>query len=293
MSIASGTPRADVIRAVIWMSGSIVSFITMAISARAVSFDLDTFEIMTWRSIVGVAIMAAVLSYRRRWHDVTTHRFGLQMVRNVFHFTGQNLWFYAITVIPLAQVFALEFTSPLWVMVMSPLILGERLTTTRGIAAIIGFAGILIVARPGAGTLSLGLFCAAGAAIGFAGSAVFTRRLTRDITVFGILFWMTVTQTVFGLVCAGIDGDITLPSLVTAPWLVLIGCAGLLAHLCLTTALSLAPATVVMPVDFTRLPLAAILGALVYSEVLDPFVLLGAAVIFAGNYLNIWAETRA
>ncbi len=100
-------------------------------------------------------------------------------------------------------------------------------------------------------------------------------------------------QAVFGLVCAGYDGDITLPSASTAPWLILIGCAGLLAHFCLTTALSLAPATLVMPIDFARLPLAVVLGALAYGEGVDPFVVLGAVVIFGGNYLNIWSETRA
>jgi drug/metabolite transporter (DMT)-like permease len=112
------------------------------------------------------------------------------------------------------------------------------------------------------------------------------------VSVFCILFWLTVLQAIFGLICAGYDGDIALPSLASLPWVVLIGCAGLLAHLCLTTALSLAPATVVMPIDFARLPLAAIIGAMLYAEPLDPYVLLGAAVIFGGNYLNIWKETR-
>ena len=103
---------------------------------------------------------------------------------------------------------------------------------------------------------------------------------------------MTAMQAVMGLVCAGIDGDIALPDASTLPWLVLIGCAGLLAHFCLTTALSLAPATVVVPLDFARLPLIAVVGMLFYAEPLDGFVFLGALFIFGGNYLNIWTETR-
>ena len=103
---------------------------------------------------------------------------------------------------------------------------------------------------------------------------------------------MTLLQIGFGLACAGYDGDIALPSLTSAPWLVLIGCAGLLAHFCLTTALSLAPATLVTPVDFLRLPVIAIVGLLVYGEAVDVFVLVGAAVIFGANYLNLWRETR-
>ncbi|MDF1854141.1 DMT family transporter [Pseudooceanicola sp.] len=289
----SETSRLEAVRAITWMSGAIVSFSAMAIAGREVSFDLDTFEIMTWRSLVGIFIVGSVLTLRRRWQDVSLKNLPLHGLRNLFHFTGQNLWFYAISVIPLAQVFALEFTAPLWVLVASPLVLGERLTKVRALSALIGFVGILIVTRPGSAPLSAGLICAALAAIGFAGTALLTRRLTRSETIFGILFWLTVMQATFGLICAGFDGDIALPSAATAPWLLLIGCAGLLAHFCLTTALSLAPATLVMPVDFTRLPLIAIIGVLFYGESLDVFVLIGAAVIFAGNYLNIWHETRA
>ena len=293
MSVSSTIDRrGDTVRAVTWMSGAIVSFIAMAVAGRAVSLGFDTFEIMLYRSLTGVTIIAVVLSLRHRWGDVTTRNIGTQTVRNLCHFTGQNLWFYAITVIPLAQVFALEFSSPIWVMLLAPLVLGEKLTRVRGISALIGFVGVLIVARPGASTLSPGLMAAAGAAVGFAITAVLTRRLTRDETILGILFWLTVLQAIFGLVCAAYDGDVALPTADAAPWLVLIGCAGLLAHFCLTTALSLAPAAVVMPVDFARLPLAAIVGAMAYAEPLDPYVLLGAAVIFGGNYLNIWTETR-
>lgn len=128
--------------------------------------------------------------------------------------------------------------------------------------------------------------------MGFAGSVVFTRKLTRTESIVSILFWLTVMQAGLGLICAGFDGDIALPSANSLPWVALIALAGLVAHFCLTTALSLAPATVVMPIDFTRLPLIAIVGVVLYAEPLDPFVLLGAAIIFAANYFNIWAETR-
>uniref|UniRef100_UPI003568C6D2 EamA family transporter n=1 Tax=Thalassovita aquimarina TaxID=2785917 RepID=UPI003568C6D2 len=116
--------------------------------------------------------------------------------------------------------------------------------------------------------------------------------LTRRETIISILFYLTVMQAVFGVVCAGFDGDIAVPSAQSLPWLVLIGCAGLLAHFCLTTALSLAPASVVMPIDFTRLPIVAVVGMLIYGEMVDIWVVVGALVIFAGNYLNIWGETR-
>ena len=278
--------------AALWMTGAIVSFSTMAVAGRAVSFELDTFEIMMYRSFIGVALVVLIGGALGRLGEITTRTLHIHGIRNLCHFTGQNLWFYAVTAIPLAQVFALEFTSPLWVTLLAPLILGERLTRTRAIAALMGFAGILIVARPGAAELSPGLIAAAASAIGFAGSILFTKMLTRTETITCILFWLTVMQAVFGIVAAGYDGDIALPSAATAPWLVLIGCAGLIAHLCLTNALSVAPATVVVPLDFVRLPVIALVGMALYGEALDIFVFLGAAVIFFANYLNIWTESR-
>jgi drug/metabolite transporter (DMT)-like permease len=295
MTFVPAPPHADsaaVLRAGLWMLGAVVSFSSMAVAGRAVSFELDTFEIMMYRSVVGFVLVLGVAWVTGRARSITLRSPGLHLVRNISHFTGQNLWFYAITMIPLAQVFALEFTSPLWVLVLSPLLLGERMTRVRALAAIVGFSGILIVARPSAETINAGTLAAAAAAIGFAGSILATKRLTRTESLTCILFWMTGTQIVFGLVCAGVDGDIALPSPASLPWLVVIGCAGLMAHVCLTTALSIAPATVVTPVDFLRLPLIAVIGLMVYGEAIDAWVLIGAGVIFGANYLNLWVETR-
>jgi drug/metabolite transporter (DMT)-like permease len=274
------------------MTGAIVSFMLMAVGGRAVSAELDTFEIMMYRSVVGFVLVLAVAGAMRKLHEVTTRDLHVQALRNVFHFTGQNLWFWAITMAPLAQVFALEFTSPIWVTLLAPLVLGERLTRTRLLAAVLGFVGILIVARPGVSEISPGVIAAAASAIGFAGSILLTKKLTRTETITCILFWLTVMQGVFGLVTAGWDGDIALPSGQIMPWLLVIGVAGLVAHLCLTQALRVAPASVVVPMDFVRLPAIAVVGMLLYGEPLEPWVFLGAAVIFAANYLNIWNETR-
>ncbi|GGB97282.1 DMT transporter permease [Marivita lacus] len=285
-------PLSPTIRACLWMIGAIVSFTSMAIAGRAVSLDLDTFEIMMYRSLIGVVIVISIATAAGTLQQVRAQKLGLHFIRNISHFAGQNLWFYSITVIPLAQVFALEFTSPLWVMLLAPFVLGERLTKTQVIAAVIGFVGILIVTRPSPETFHIGLVTAALAAIGFAGSAVFTRKLTRTETITCILFYLTVMQALMGIAFAGFDGDIALPTAANVPWVVVIAVAGLVAHFCLTTALSLAPATIVMPIDFARLPVIAIVGMLIYAEALDPFVLLGAVLIFGANYFNIWSSTR-
>ena len=281
------------LQAAFWMIGAITSFTLMAISGRTVSVELDTFEIMLFRSITGIIIVVSVAWYAGTLQQISRNRLRLHATRNICHFAGQNLWFYAITVIPLAQVFALEFTTPIWVILLSPLLLKERLTGIGLLSAGIGFIGILIVARPDPANISIGLVAAAGCAVFFALTAIFTRKLTRTESITTILFYLTTMQAVFGLICAGYDGDITVPSLQALPWVILIGCAGLLAHFCLTKAISIAPVSVVMPIDFVRLPTIALVGMFLYGELLEVMVFVGAAIIFAANYLNISHAIRA
>ncbi|GLP85093.1 DMT family transporter [Tritonibacter mobilis] len=285
------TPASEqdntLLRAAIWMIGAILSFSAMAIAGREASLSLDTFEIMMYRSFVGVIVVAAAITVLRRWHMVTTKRLAQHGLRNMAHFTGQNLWFYAVSVIPLAQVFALEFTSPIWVILLAPLLLGEKLTRMRGIAVTLGFIGILIVARPSPTTFNIGLACAAGSAIFFALTNIATKRLTRNESIWSIMFWLTTMQLIMGILFAGWDFDITLPDAQSLPFILIIGCAGLSAHFCITNALSLAPAALVVPIDFARLPFIALLGWLIYGESVEIWLFVGAALILAGNFINI------
>ncbi|WP_159804628.1 DMT family transporter [Litoreibacter roseus] len=285
-------PASTPLQAALWMLGAIVSFTAMAIAGRAISSELDTFELMLYRSLIGICIVLIAARLFGTLGSIQMRDLKTHALRNVAHFTGQNCWFAAITMIPLAQVVALEFTSPIWVALLAPFVLNEKLTRLRILVAVLGFIGILIAARPDISNIEPGIALAALAAVGFAGSALFTKLLTRSHSITNILFWLTVMQSVFGLVMAGWDGDIFWPSVVIWPWVVLVAFAGLCAHFCLTTALTLAPAAVVMPMDFARLPVIAVIGALAYSEALDPWVILGAVIIFSANYLNIAAETR-
>jgi drug/metabolite transporter (DMT)-like permease len=280
------------LKAGLWMMGSVLSFSLMAVAARNVSAVHDSFEVLMVRSAVGFVLVLLVGAATGRLPEISARRLPGHFLRNIVHFTGQNLWFVALTMIPLAQVFAIEFTSPLWIILLSPIFLAERLTPLRLAAAGLGFAGILIVAHPGAQSLNLGVLAAAGAAVSFAAVSIMTKRLTRGISVIGILFWLTLMQFFFGLICAGWDGHITWPTAQTMPWLAVIGLCGVVAHLSLTSALSLAPAGFVAPIDFLRLPLIAVIGAVFYAEPFDPFVLIGGVVIFAGILLNIRAQFR-
>ena len=280
------------LRAAFWMLGAIFSFSAMALAGRALSDGYDTFEIMLYRSAVGLVIVTACATAFGTLGQINRQALGLHMIRNLAHFTGQNLWFYAVTAAPLALVFALEFTTPLWVIILSAVLLGERLTAWRAAAALLGFVGILIVARPGMTPVSLGLLMAAASAIFFGLTFIFTKKLTQRQSITGIMFYLTLLQLIFGLITAGYDGDIALPTWYAAPLLGLVGVCGLLAHYCIANALNIAPAAVVAPFDFTRLPVIAIIAMLVYGEPLDVWVFVGALVIFGANYLNIWSETR-
>ncbi|WP_256369666.1 DMT family transporter [Ruegeria sp. AD91A] len=284
--------QKNTFKAALWMTGAIASFSSMAVAGRELSVVHDTFEIMMYRSLVGFVVVALVLTATGGWVQVSTQRLGLHALRNTLHFTGQNLWFYAVAVAPLAQVFALEFTQPLWVILLSPLLLNERLTALKMTAAIIGFAGVLIVTRPGTAPLSPGLVTAAASAIFFAFTTISTKKLTRFASIGCIVFWLTTMQAVLGAIAAGFDGQISLPTAQSAPFLILVGLAGLLAHFCITNALAIAPATVVIPFDFARLPTIAVVGMILYNEPIDHWVLIGAAVIFSGIFLNIWSESR-
>ncbi|MDD7972654.1 DMT family transporter [Roseinatronobacter alkalisoli] len=283
-------------KAAFWMCGAIASFIAMAVSGREIQTVLDSFELMFWRSLVGFAIVCTVVvlttrSLRAAAPVIRPTRPGLHLTRNIFHFAGQNLWFYGLMLIPLSQLVALEFTMPIWVALLAPLVLGEIFTRKRLLVALLGFAGVLVVAQPGVQPLNSGHVAALLAAIGFAMNLLLTKRIMRHDGVLCVLFWMTLLQTLFGLGLAQIGG-FTWPPVTLAPWLAVIGVTGLSAHYCLTTALGLAPASTVAPMEFLRLPLIALVGVWLYAETLDPLVFAGAGIIILANWINIRPARR-
>jgi len=276
--------------ALFWMLGAAASFSAMAVAGRALYVDMNTFELMFYRSIIGFLIVMLLL-----WRSplglgqVKTSRFDNHIKRNVVHFTAQNLWFYGIVAIPLSQLVALEFTNPIFVALLAPLMLSEVMTRWRALAAVIGFIGVLVVARPGVAPLELGHAAGMGAAIGFALNTIFTKKIMRIDSVLCVLFWMTLMQALFGLIFS-IPGGIPMPTASSAPWLGVVGVCGLSAHYCLTSALGAAPASLVAPMEFIRLPIIALIGMLIYGEPILISVFIGALLIVTGNLINIRAE---
>ena len=284
--------KSEPIKATVWMIGAMFSFSLMAVSGRELATNLNTFEIMLFRSIIGFLIVLAIGYFAKKFAEIKRDRLGLHLFRNLAHFSGQNLWFLAVASIPFSQLFALEFSTPVWVALLAPLFLGEVLTKQRVLAVILGFAGVLIVARPDINQFDFAIVAAVACAICFAGSMMATKSLTSDQSITCILFWLTLMQLAMGLVATVFTGTIAFPEGINIFWIVIVGIGGLTAHFCITNALALAPAIVVIPLDFMRLPLISVIGFLAYGEAFELPILVGAGVIFIAILLNLKAEKQ-
>ena len=280
-------------RVVFWMTGTLLSFSAMALSVRALAGKFSVFEILSIRSGFGLLILLAVgLPQPALMRTFVPRRLQWHLLRNVTHFFGQYLWTLGLTLLPLATVFALEFTMPAWVALLATLFLGERLNISRVGVLVCGLLGVLIILRPGVTAFQPASLLVLGAAFSYATSNIGTKKLLAGgDSTFAILLWMSVIQ----LPLAYLGSD---PLFFTRMgWdnllgIVGIGIAGLSAHYCLTKALAAGDATVVIPLDFMRLPLIAFIGWTFYGEALDVLVFAGGAVIFAGVLWNLNFETR-
>ena len=284
--------KSEPMKATVWMIGAMFSFSLMAVSGRELATNLNTFEIMLFRSIIGFLIVLAIGYFAKTLAEIKRDRLGLHLFRNLAHFSGQNLWFLAVASIPFSQLFALEFSTPVWVALLAPLFLGEVLTKQRVLAVILGFAGVLIVARPDINQFDFAIVAAVACAICFAGSMMATKSLTSDQSITCILFWLTLMQLAMGLVATVFTGTIAVPEGINIFWIVIVGIGGLTAHFCITNALALAPAIVVIPLDFMRLPLISVIGFLAYGEAFELPILVGAGVIFIAILLNLKFEKQ-
>jgi len=276
----------------LWMAGSILSFVAGAVSVRALANKLSVFEIVSVRSASGLAILAAVLMVRRDLGQALTfRRTGLHVVRNSVHFVGNVMWTLAITLLPLATVFALEFTMPIWLALFAVIFLGERLTATRASTIGLCLVGVFAILHPGLATFRPAALLALGAAITLAVTSTATKSLTQTESPFAILFWMNLMQLPMTLVGSNPFFITKLDPSMIVP-LIGVAAAGLSTHLCIAQAFRYGDAIVVVPLDFLRVPLIALLGWSLYGESLDALVFAGAALIIAGVIWNLRLEAR-
>ncbi|HSP25276.1 MAG TPA: DMT family transporter, partial [Saliniramus sp.] len=288
---AAFAPRRNILAVVAWMSGTLLSFSAVAVSVRELSGALSVFEILALRNMAGVVILVVLALARPSLRPgFVPHRMGLHFQRNFIHFLGQYAWALAVTLLPLATVFAIEFTTPAWVALFAALILREQLTRPRILAIVFGLIGILVILRPGSEALDPAALIVLFAAICFALVTIATKRLTGTESTFAILFWMNVMQLPMNYLGADPLFFLAIPDLPLLP-LVGICVGGLSAHFCLTNAYRHGDAVVVVPLDFMRLPLIALVGFWLYAEPLDPFVFAGAIIILAGILQSLRAES--
>ncbi|MFT5032309.1 MAG: drug/metabolite transporter (DMT)-like permease [Bacteroidia bacterium] len=272
------------LRAACWMVGAIASFSAMAIAARIVLGDLTPLQLMFYRNIIAVMVLIFCLPmiglHRLKIQQPLTH-----VIRHSVHFFGQFAWFVAIALIPLAQVFALEFTVPIWAVLFAALLVNEQITRQRLWALLLGFAGTMVIVRPGlvaVETVTIVMLCGA---LAFGLVHTLTRKITQTDSPMSVLVLMNFLQLPMAAIAFSVDP--LWPPSGQWPCLVSIALTALTAHYCLAKALSLAPANIVIPMDFLRLPLIAVLAWWIFQEPLEVWVFAGAALMLTGIWINL------
>lgn len=275
-------------RAVLWMAGALLSFLAMAVAGRELASELTLFQVVFVRNLVCLALLAPFCVHTG-FRAIATRRPLRHVARNSVHYCAQYAWFYGLVSIPIAQVFAIEFTMPIWTALLACVFLGERMTRYRLAAVLVGFAGVLVIVQPGVQAVEPAALAVLGAAFGYASTYVITKSMIGSERPLTILLWMNLVQAGIGAVPA--LAAWTTPSSAMLPWLLLVGIGGLASHYCLSRALAHADATVVVPLDFLRLPLGAVVAWWLYDEGLAWAVLVGGVLILVANWLNLRRET--
>lgn len=276
--------------AALWMAGWLALMLIIAIAGREAMRELNVFEVMALRSWIGLLLLYPLIYRSGGFSVVKTRRLPQHIARNSIHFCAQLGWFFALSLIPIGQVVAIEFTMPIWTAVLAATFLGERITIWKSAAIALGLVGVILIVRPTAGEINPGQLIALAAAVGFSISVAMVKSLTRTDQPLAIIFWMLAVQAAASLLPALYVW--TWPSLVIWGWCIVIAFCGTFSHYCMARALLHADATVVVPMDFLRVPLTAAAGWLLYSERLDAFTVLGATLILAGNFLNLKPGNR-
>lgn len=276
--------------AVVWMLGALASFSLMAVGARELSGELPVFQSLFFRSVIGLIAISLVVLLSGRRQGLSTQRLGLHTLRNVFHFGGQYGWFVGIGLLPLAEVFALEFTVPMWTMLIAAVTLGERINGRKLLSIGLGLVGVLIIVQPGLAVVNTASLIVIASAICYSASHTATKALSSSEPALTILFYMCLIQLPIGGILALPQWQWPVGS--QWGWLLAIGLMALSAHFCMAKAMAHAEVSTVVTLDFLRLPLIALIGVVFYAEPFEVAILLGGALMMTGNMLNIAASRR-
>ena len=277
------------VRGAIWMIFGGLSLVTMAIIIRHLAPRFSVLEMIFLRSVVSLALILP-WAIRQGAARLATQRLGLHVLRNVIHYIGNIGWFIGVTLVPLADLSALQFTVPLFTVVLAAVVLHETVGRHRWIATAVGFLGMLVIVRPGFATINNGTIALLLSALFYASSQTATKMLSRTEPANRVVFYMALVFVPVSGIPAAFDW-------VTPDWpdavpIVLLGVTGYTAHFCIVRSFAAADASFVIPFDFLRLPLSALFGFILYLERPDMWTLMGAAVIFGATWYNAVHETR-
>lgn len=272
-------------KAAAWMSGWLTAMLVMVVAGREATRTLHVFQIMEMRSLLGLLLLYPLVHFNGGLAAMRTRRPRQHLARNTIHYAAQFGWFLALTMIPIAQVVAIEFTMPIWTALLAVWFLGERVSARRVASVVLGLIGVAVIVRPGLGRLEPGQLIALAAAVGFAASLIMVKSLTGTDSVVAIIFWMLIVQSAIGIVPAALVWRT--PTASVWPWIGVIAWCGTYSHYCMARALRHAEATVIVPMDFLRVPLTAAAGWFVYREPVDAFTALGAGVILVATLLTL------
>ena len=291
--LAGGLARAAPVAA--WMSGALFAFCGLAVAMRELGHTANAFEANAIRTGGGlVAACLAMLSCRRRpvLHDARNLRD--LAVRNGVHWGASLLWTVAVTLVPLSTVFAIEFTAPVWVALLSLIFLRTHVSRVTVGALVAGFAGVLAVVRPDASGLTTAVLLPVAAAAGLGVSAMLTKGLTRRNGTLDIVFWMMALQ--FAANACVVSATTGLPRLAgklaaggafAGYSTLLIGC-GLVSQVCLTQALRRGAPVLVTSIDFLRIPLVSVIAYALYGESVGVHTVVGSLAIVAAVLAIAW-----
>lgn len=280
---------SDFGRGLLWMALSMASFIGMSVGSRELATTLSIRQVLFFRALVGLFII--LILARKLLPEVREMKMlRLHFIRNIVHFTAQYFWTIGVVFLPLASVFALEFTMPIWVAFFAWLFLKEKLTIPRLFATLGGFIGVLVIVRPGSSMMDPASALVLLAAAGYGLSLICVKQLTRQCSPGAIVVWMILIQLPLGFLLAITDWQPV--SFSATPWMLLAGAGALSAHFCQAQALKILDASVVIPIDFLRVPIAAVVGYYIYGELIDLWVLFGGAIILFSNYQAVVIERR-
>lgn len=282
--------RHDVIQGALWAAAAASLHSLVPVAVRLLSGTMEPIQIVFYRNVLGLAFFLVLFSWRGFVFLRTAH-FGLHMQRNIANFAGMWLWFAAIASMPIAKAIALHFTEPMFATLLAILILRERPGVLRLAALLAGFAGILIVLRPGAIEIGLPALMVLGSAALYATLPIYTRVLGRTDPPSTTTFYYQAMLTIFAF----------FPSLLVWVWptwedipaLLLLGVAGTAAPYCIIRAVRHAEASLVAPLSFLRLPLTAGFAFVMFGEPTEIWTWLGAAIIFTAAYIATHGEAKA